>query len=67
MKYKVIYKFYDKQDPLKRVYQVDDVYPREGLKVSEERIKELSSKDNAIGRKLITEIKGGKGGKTKSK
>lgn len=39
-------KIYDKQDN-DFTYEVGDIYPRKGLKVSEERIKEVKSKINA--------------------
>ena len=39
-------KIYDKQDN-DFTYEVGDIYPRKGLKVSNERIKEVKSKINA--------------------
>lgn len=39
-------KIYDKQDN-DFTYEVGDIYPRKGLKVSDERIKEVKSKINA--------------------
>lgn len=53
--YKVIYKFADLQDK-RHVYNVGDIYPREGSKPSEERIKALAKGTNKIGRPLIEEI-----------
>lgn len=54
--YKVIKYFTDLQDN-NYPYGVGDVYPREGLSVSDERIKELMSKDNKQGKPLIAEDK----------
>lgn len=50
--YKVIKFFHDLQDN-KHAYNVGDVYPREGVTPTEERIAELSGKDNLQGRPLI--------------
>lgn len=50
--YKVIYKFADKLDK-NYVYEIGDVYPREGIDVADERIAELVSNKNAIGQPLI--------------
>lgn len=62
--HKVIKHFHDLQDATKtksgvvyREYNVGDEYPRKGLKVSEERLKELSGKDNKRGTPLIEEAK----------
>lgn len=62
--YRVIKRFHDLQDATKtksgvvyREYNVGDEYPRKGLKVSEERLKELSGKDNKRGTPLIEEAK----------
>lgn len=52
--YKVIFKFKDLQDNNHR-YKVGDIYPREGLEVSQKRIDELSSYKNKIGKQLIKE------------
>lgn len=49
---KVIKKFTDLQDG-NRVYNVGDVYPREGYTPSEERIAELASDKNRQGTPLI--------------
>lgn len=38
-------------------YRVGDIYPREGLEPSPERIKELSGADNLRGTALITAVK----------
>lgn len=50
--YKVIVPFSDLQDN-NHVYNVNDVYPRKGVKPSEERIEELASDKNKIGKPLI--------------
>lgn len=52
MMYKVVRYFTDLQDE-NHPYNVGDSYPREGLKVSEERIKELSSSNNLQNAPLI--------------
>lgn len=52
MKYRVIKKFTDLQDG-NHVYNVGDVYPREGYTPSEERIAELASDKNKQGTPLI--------------
>lgn len=53
MKATVVYPFYDLEDETKHVYTIGDIYPRSGQKVSEERVKELSTSNNKIGRPLI--------------
>lgn len=50
--YKVIYKFIDLQDN-KHLYNVGDVYPRDGAKADKSRIDELKSEKNKIGVPLI--------------
>lgn len=62
--YKVIKHFHDLQDETKtksgvvyREYNVGDEYPHKGLKVSEDRLKELAGKDNKQGTPLIVEVK----------
>lgn len=50
--YKVIKLFTDLTDG-NHTYNVGDIYPRNGVKVSEERIKVLSSSDNLQGQPLI--------------
>ena len=50
--YKVIQYFTDLQD-FNHPYKVGDVFPRLGMKVSEARLKELSSKNNKQGKPLI--------------
>lgn len=58
--YKVIKKFHDLQDAREtkngKVYQeynVGDVFPHDGMEVSEERLAELSGSDNKQGVPLI--------------
>lgn len=53
--YKVILRFADLQDS-SHVYEVGDVYPREGVKPSEERISELLGASNKIGAPLIKKV-----------
>lgn len=43
--YKVVKRFQDLQDN-RYSYQVGDIFPREGMKVSKERLEELSSINN---------------------
>lgn len=50
--YKVIKFFADLQDK-NHVYNVGDIYPREGLEVSGERLAELAGSDNKQGQPLI--------------
>lgn len=62
--YKVIKAFHDLKD-YKKVkngeiyhhYEVGDIYPRQGLTVNDDRIKELSGNENAQGVPLIKEVK----------
>lgn len=51
----VITKFVDLKDK-KHTYEAGDIYPREGLKVNEKRIKELSSDKNKRGIPLIEKV-----------
>lgn len=53
--YKVIKSFRDSLDDF-YTYKVRDIYPREGYKTSDERIKELSSNNNKVGKILIKNI-----------
>ena len=53
--YKVISYFTDLQD-FNHPYKVGDEFPRLGLKVSEDRLKELSSKKNKQGKPLIEKV-----------
>ena len=52
MDYKVVRYFEDKNDNLRPYYQ-GDKFPRKGLKVSKERIEELSTNKNALKSVLI--------------
>lgn len=52
MSYEVIHYFTDLQD-FNHPYKVGDSFPRLGLKVSEDRLKELASKNNKQGKPLI--------------
>ena len=54
--YKVKEYFQDAKDG-NRIQNVGDTYPRAGLTVSDERIRELSTPFNARGMVLIEEIK----------
>lgn len=55
-KYVVVYsRFKDLKDN-NHIYRKGDVYPREGLEPTKERIKELSSKKNKIGEVLIKKV-----------
>lgn len=54
--YKVISYFTDLQD-FNHPYKVGDIFPRQGLKVSKERLEELSSNKNKQGKPLIREMK----------
>lgn len=55
-KYKVVYTFKDLEDNEHIYIANKDIYPREGLKPSKNRIKELSSTKNKIGKVLIEKI-----------
>ena len=55
MGYRVIEKFLDLKDGY-RLYETGDTFPRPGLSVSEERIKELSTDGNRRGIPLIEEV-----------
>ena len=52
---KVIKFFHDLQDK-NHEYNVGDIYPREGLKPTPERIAELSGSENKQGQPLIAEV-----------
>lgn len=60
MTYRVIEGFYDLQDKDEKgnchLYNRGDIYPREGTQPTEERIAELSGKDNKRRQPLIEEI-----------
>lgn len=53
--YKVIHSFYDLQDE-NRGYLPGDIYPREGLPVSAERLQELSTDKNRRGFPVIEKV-----------
>jgi hypothetical protein len=53
--YKVIKYFEDLQDH-NRPYNEGDIFPREGLTVSEERLAELAGSDNKQGVPLIKKV-----------
>lgn len=50
--YRVVRDFADKSDSL-FIYHEGDTYPRDGANISEDRIAELLSNENAIGEPLI--------------
>lgn len=52
MSYKVIHYFTDLQD-FNHAYNVGDEFPRQGMKVSESRLLELSTENNRQGKPLI--------------
>lgn len=54
--FNVLVDFVDLKDN-NRVYRAGDKYPRTGLRVGEERINELISPGNKLGRAVIEEIK----------
>lgn len=55
MSYEVIHYFTDLQD-FNHPYKVGDKFPRLGVNVTEDRLKELSSKNNKQGKPLIKKI-----------
>lgn len=55
MSYKVIHYFTDLQD-FNHPYKVGDIFPRLGLKVSNERLEELASSKNKQGKPLIEKV-----------
>ena len=55
MSYKVIHYFTDLQD-FNHPYNVGDIFPRIGMNVTENRLKELSSNKNKQGKPLIEKI-----------
>ena len=59
MSYKVIHYFTDLQD-FNHPYKVGDVFPRLGLNVTDDRLKELSSKNNKQGKPLIKKVEDAK-------
>lgn len=60
--YKVIKLFTDLKDK-NHLYNVGDTYPREGLKVDEDRIAELAGNENKQGVPLIKKVETPKKGK----
>ena len=62
--YKVVCFFTDLQDN-NHPYNVGDTFPREGVKVSEARLKELSSDSNRQGFPLIAEAEKAEAGDSK--
>lgn len=56
-KYVVVYKAWKDIEDENHLYKKGDTYPREGLKPTKKRIKELSSKNNKIGEILIEAVK----------
>lgn len=55
MGYKVIHYFTDLQD-FNHPYKVGDIFPRQGMKVSDERLAELSSNKNKQKKPLIKRV-----------
>ena len=53
--YKVKHFFTDLQDN-NFAYNVGDIFPREGVTVTEDRLKELSCSDNKQGKPLIEKV-----------
>lgn len=53
--YKVIHYFTDLQDD-NHAYNVGDIFPRSGMKVSDVRISELAGFHNKQGRRLIEKV-----------
>lgn len=64
--YRVIRQFSDLQDN-SHLYNVGDVFPRDGVKVSAERAEELASSRNRLRIPLIEEVGGKPRRKTGSK
>lgn len=54
-KYRVIYDFVDLTDEAKTIYHTGDSFPRKGIEVDADRIRELSTNSNKIGQPLIVE------------
>lgn len=53
--YKVIQRFRDLKDN-SYIYKVNDIFPRKGVNVTPERIKELAGSANKTGKPLIVKI-----------
>ena len=65
--YRVVKEFYDLKDSVQtkggsvyHCYRVGDEYPRKGAKTNNERIKELSGKENIQGTPLIELVEASK-------
>lgn len=54
--YKVLDHFYDLDDG-GYAYHKGDTYPRKGYRATKDRLAELSSKKNKMGKQLIREVK----------
>lgn len=54
--FKVIKEFRDLKDN-NYIYRINDIYPYDNKEVSSERIQELASKKNLIGKNLIKQLK----------
>lgn len=50
--YRAVEQFADLQDD-KYIYEIGMIYPRKGLNPSDERIKELASSENKVGKPVI--------------
>lgn len=59
-KYEVVYKAFKDLEDNSYLYKKGDIYPREGLKPSQKRIKELLSNKNKIGKILIKKVENSK-------
>lgn len=55
-KYIVIYERFKDLEDNDYIYKKGEIYPREGLEPTKERIKELSTKKNKIGEILIKKV-----------
>lgn len=55
-KYIVIYERFKDLEDNNYIYKKGDIYPREDLEPTKERIKELSTKKNKIGEILIKKV-----------
>ena len=53
--YRVLVEFYDLRDKA-RQYHPGDVYPRDGMTVSEERLAELATSNTLLGYPVIAEV-----------
>ena len=56
MKYKAIKKFRDLEDKTKQIYNVGEVYPKEGKEVTKKRLDELLGTKNRLGYAVIEEV-----------